>query len=107
MKLGPITALMIACFLGHFFIFQGLAVGETYKYKDQKYPCGDYANGDFVPGKEYDGIYNGCNSFGPGGETWEALYNLFGLLTTVNHPDVVMWLVDRKWYTFIMILSYM
>lgn len=35
------------------------------------------------------------------------MYNLFGLLTTVNHPDVMMFLVDRKWYTFIFILTYM
>lgn len=48
-----------------------------------------------------------CSNFGEYGEIWDALWNLFGLLTTVNHPDVMMWLVDEKWTAFLVIISYM
>jgi len=65
-------------FLGHFFIFQGLTIG--------------------TPGE---------NGFGNKGVVSTALYNLFGLLTTVNHPDVMMWLVDAKPVTFVFIISFM
>jgi hypothetical protein len=36
-----------------------------------------------------------------------ALYNLFGLMTTVNHPDVMMWLVDARPATMVVIMSFM
>jgi hypothetical protein len=96
-KLGPITALMIALITGHFFIFEGLSNGETFG----EYNCGNYGLPD------YPGLYNGCVSFGPGGDTWEALWNMYGLLTDTVHPDLFMWLTDRKWFTFVVIISYM
>ena len=33
---------------------------------------------------------------------------VFGLLTTVNHPDVIMWLINVKpWQTWLSLMSYM
>ena len=48
-----------------------------------------------------------CPPFGPGGDLGDAFYNFFGLLTTVNHPDTLMAIVDEKWYTYLFILAYM
>lgn len=79
-KLFPIFALLLSSYLGHFFVVQGLAVGVEPK---------------------------GANGFGPGGDLGDAMWNFFGLLTTVNHPDVLMHIVDDKWYTYFLILAYM
>ena len=77
--LGPLCALCLLSFVGHFFIFQALTVG--------------------VPGQA---------GFGTGGNIGGATYNLFCFLTTVNHPDVMMWLVDAKpLLTWLTIISYM
>jgi len=64
--LGPFFALTFACFFAHFFIFQALATSEPTQ-----------------------------NGFGVNGHVPTAMYNLFGLMTTVNHPDVLMYL-DTK-----------
>lgn len=78
MTLGPFFALTTGCFLAHFFIFQALATSEPSQ-----------------------------NGFGIGGDVMTAMYNLFGLMTTVNHPDVLMYLVDVKPVTFFFIVTYM
>jgi len=77
--LGPLTALLLVSFFAHFFIFQGLTVGVTAPQE----------------------------GFGVAGNVSDALYNLFGLLTTVNHPDALMWLVDAKPSAFLFIISFM
>jgi len=76
--LGPFFGLFCAAFLAHFFIFQSLAADQPVQ-----------------------------NGFGVGGDVGLALYNLFGLMTTVNHPDVFMALTDVKPITFAFIVSYM
>jgi len=82
-KLGPFAALTTSCFTAHFFVFQALAYNV--------WPDDGQA---------------GKNGYGYGGSTGDAVYNLFGLMTTVNHPDVFMWLVDKKWFTMIVIMSF-
>jgi len=77
-KLGPIFALLVVFYIGFFFVAQALAIGVS-----------------------------SGPPFGPGGDLGDALYNFFGLLTTVNHPDTLMAIVDEKWYTYLFILAYM
>ena len=77
------------CFLGHFFIFQALSIGVLGQ------------NGFGVVSTTVGPTYNLTPS------AWDALYNLFGLMTTVNHPDVLMWLVDEKSVTMLVIMSFM
>jgi len=48
----------------------------------------------------------GQEGFGSGGEVWDAFYTLFCLLTTVNHPDGLMWLADAKPAAFIFIVTF-
>jgi len=77
--LMPLALLLLVSFFAHFFIFQGLTVGAG------------------VTG----------SGFGPGQNVSDALYELFGLMTTVNHPDVMMWLVNAKPLSFLFIISFM
>jgi len=79
-RLGPLAGLMVSFFLIHFFVFQSMAVGEA-----------------------------ASNGWGTGSNAniSDALYDLFCLLTTVNHPDTMMWLVDIKPIAFFVIMSYM
>jgi len=78
--LGPLTALLLVSFIGHFFVFQGITIGVT---------------------KQEAG-------YGPqDGDVSTALYELFSLLTTVNHPDVMMWLVEQRPLAFPVIMSFM
>jgi len=85
-RLGPFFSLTFSCLVAHFFVFQGLAYDVT------------PSDGSGQAGK---------NGFGYGGNTADAIYNIFGLMTTVNHPDVMMWLVDAKWITMVVIISFM
>jgi len=79
MRLGPFAALTSSCFFGHYFIFQAFAYGSNINVSD----------------------------FGYGGNIGNAIYNLFGLMTTVNHPDVMMGLMDVNWVTMAVIMSFM
>lgn len=36
-----------------------------------------------------------------------AIYNLFGMLTTVNHPDIFMWQVNQMPWTILIMMSFM
>jgi len=65
--LGPLTAMVLACFVGHFFIFEGLAFGVPN-------PQAGFGNQDSRVGGTMSPNYV------------DAVYNLFGLMTTVNHP---------------------
>jgi hypothetical protein len=65
-NLGPLTAMVLACFIGHFFIFQALAIGVYGQ------------NGFGVTSTVASAINSTPNC-------WDALYNLFGLMTTVSH----------------------
>jgi len=70
--LGPLYIMICCSFLGHFFIIQAFA--QT---------CNDVQNGFGVLGwNSPDGTANLTPN------VWDALYNLFGLMTTVNHPVI-------------------
>lgn len=88
-NLGPLTAMVLACFIGHFFIFQAMAIGVMGQ------------NGFGLVSTSLDVTMNLTPNFS------DALYNLFGLMTTVNHPDVLMWLVDEKSIAMLVIMSFM
>jgi len=83
--LGPLTALLLVSFIGHFFIFQGITIGVAN-------PQAGYGTG-----------YGATT----GGDVSTALYELFSLMTTVNHPDVMMWLVEARPLAFPIIISFM
>jgi hypothetical protein len=80
-RLGPLTGLLLGFFFCHFFIFQSLSIGTS-----------DPQNGW--------GTNDAAN-------VSNALYDLFSLLTTVNHPDTMLWLVDVKPASFFFIISFM
>jgi len=77
-KLGPFFAFSGCIFLIFFFMFQGYA----------------YHFGVVV------------NEFGAGGSVGGAFFNLFGLMTTVNHPDQFVYMVDQDWFVMVLIMAY-
>jgi hypothetical protein len=82
-RLVPLTFLLLSFYLIHFFIFQTLSTGPVGIKTEHGWGAGD------------------------GASVWDALYDLFSLLTTVNHPDTMMWLVDLYPLAFAAIMSYM
>ena len=74
---------MMVAFMAHYFIFQGFTTAWV--------------------SSSFDTAGLGT---GPLASVGTAMYNLFGLMTTVNHPDVLMWMVDAKPAAFLFIITF-
>jgi len=103
----PIFTMVLCCFVAHFFIFQGFAAttfgeGGFGVKSHYQITAADVItnNGTLTVSLDSRTVPNDSPN------AWDALYNQFGLMTTVNHPDVLMYLVDQYTAVLIFIMTF-
>ena len=97
--LGPITALTAVTILVHYFVYQ--MIYSTYEIANTQ---GSGFGCEVTPDSNTTEAMINCISYS---EPLEGFYQLFVLMTTANHPDILMGMVDHAPVFAVLIMSYM